>query len=148
MCIRDSVTADVKAALDIIEDLKQVNTLNGKDSKSEKISIDAKSTIREGETAPKLSPSEEARMQKILNNAIRALNMSATSVFELAGSGETYRECITVISDNSKDIEEFEELFGVGPAIVESMLDRDMLNEPILDVIVQNSKRVVDNPFE
>ena len=142
------VTADVKAALDIIEDLEQVNTLNGKNSKSEKISIDAKNRIREGETAPKLSPSEEARMQKVLNNAIRALNMSATSVFELAGSGETYRECINIIGNDVEDTEEFEELFGVGPAIVESMLDRELLNEPILDVIVQNSKRVVDSPFE
>ena len=86
-------------------------------------------------------------MEKIINNAVRALNMSATSVFNLAGSGETYRDCIFTISDDEEEAQEFEELFGVSTEVVKVILDRKLLNEPILDVIVQNTKNVIDTPF-
>jgi hypothetical protein len=73
--------------------------------------------------------------------------MSATSVYILANGGNTYRDCIERIASNADDAQEFEELFGVSADVVEIILDREMLNEPILDVIVQNSKNTVDSPF-
>ena len=69
------------------------------------------------------------------------------SVYILANSGNTYRECIKRIASDVNDAKEFEELFGVTPQIVEVILDRELLNEPILDVIVQNSQKTVDSPF-
>jgi len=104
--------------------------------------------VREGEkngTAP--TDSEKREMEKIINNAVRALNMSATSVYILADGGNTYRECIKRISNDTTDAQEFESLFGVTTDVVEIILEREMLNEPILDVIVQNSKNTVDTPF-
>ena len=139
------VTVDVDAALDIIEDLANV-TASGKQDKKTRDAINtAKNTIREGESSQRTpTDSEKRELEKIINNAIRSLNMSATSVYNLAGSGESYRECIDAIKRNKDDENEFKELFGVGTDVVEIILDRELLNEPILDVIVQNSKKSVD----
>jgi hypothetical protein len=142
------VTVDVEAALDIIDDLANVTASGKQDKKTRDAVNGAKNRIREGESASRTpSDSEKRELEKIINNAVRALNMSATSVYILADGGNTYRECIERIADNADDASEFEELFGVTPQIVEVILDRELLNEPILDVIVQNSKNEVDTPF-
>jgi len=142
------VTVDVEAALDIIEDLAGVTTSGKQDKKTREAINSAKNTVREGgSTGRTPTDSEKREMEKIINNAVRALNMSATSVYILANGGNTYRECIERIGDNSVDAQEFEELFGVTTDIVKVILDREMLNEPILDVIVQNSQNTVDSPF-
>jgi len=142
------VTVDVEAALDIIDDLANVKA-GGKTNKKTKEAINkAKNTIRKGDkNQESKSDPDKKQLETIINDAVRSLNMSATSVFNLAGSGDTYRECIEMIGHNSEDSEEFEELFGVSTSIVEEILDRELLNEPILDVIVQNSKNSVDSPF-
>jgi hypothetical protein len=142
------VTVDVEAALDIIDDLANV-TASGKQDKKSRDAIDkAKNRITEGKKSNRsATDSDKRELEKIINDAVRALNMSATSVYILADGGNTYRECIERISNNNEDIKEFKELFGVTPDIVEIILDRDLLNEPVLDVIVQNSKNVVDTPF-
>jgi hypothetical protein len=142
------VTVDVEAALDLIDDLANV-TASGKQDKKTRDAINtAKNKVREGEkTNRQPTDSEKRELEKIINNAVRALNMSATSVYILADGGNTYRECIERINNNTEDACEFEELFGVTPQVVKVILDRDLLNEPILDVIVQNSKNVVDSPF-
>jgi len=142
------VTVDVDAALDIIEDLANVTASGKQDKKSRDAVNTAKNTVREGgKTNRKPTDSEKRELEKIINNAVRALNMSATSVYILAEEGNTYRECIERIASNADDSSEFEELFGVTPQIVEVILDRELLNEPILDVIVQNSQKTVDSPF-
>lgn len=145
------VTVDVEAALDLIEDLANVKT-GSKDSKEKKDAVNkAKNKITEGNDSDEedndISDDERKAWEKIINDAVRSLNMSATSVFNLAGSGETYRECIFAISKDAEEAEEFEELFGVSTEVVKVILDRELLNEPILDVIVQNSKNTVDSPF-
>ena len=142
------VTVDVESALDLIDDLANVTASGKQDKKTRDAVNTAKNKVREGEkngTAP--TDSEKREMEKIINNAVRALNMSVTSVYILADGGNNYRECIEQIASSTEDAQEFEELFGVSPSIVEIILDREMLNEPILDVIVQNSKNTVDTPF-
>jgi len=144
------VTADINAALDIIDQLEKINIDTKRNSKDSKTAIDAKNRVTEGgddEEDEPLTDEEKKAIEKIINDAVRALNMSATSVYELAGGGETYRDCIDLIGQDETDSAEFEELFGIGPSVVETILDRELLNEPVLDVIVQNSKRVVDSPF-
>lgn len=92
---------------------------------------------------------EKKLMEDVINNAVKALNMSATSVFYLAdGDGECYRDCINTISESLELTDEFVSFFGVPPSAVSTLLDRGILNEAILDVIVQNSKpKAVDNIF-
>jgi len=142
------VTVDVESAMDLIDDLANVTASGKQDKKTRDAVNTAKNKVREGEkngTAP--TDSEKREMEKIINNAVRALNMSATSVYILADGGNTYRECIKRISNDTTDAQEFESLFGVTTDVVEIILEREMLNEPILDVIVQNSKNTVDTPF-
>lgn len=142
------VTVDVESALDLIEDLANVKASGKKDKKNKEAIDKAKNTIREGgREQNKNTDAEKKQLEKIINDAVRSLNMSATSVFNLAGEGSTYRECIKAIGSDAEDREEFEELFGVSPDIVGIILDRELLNEPILDVIVQNSRNTVDTPF-
>lgn len=143
------VTVDVNRVIDsgLIDDLANI-TASGKQSKKTREAINATNKIREGEQKDRTPTDTEKReLEKIINNAVRALNMSATSVYELAASGSTYRECIGNISNDTDDANEFESLFGVSTDIVNEILDQELLNEPILDVIVQNSKKVVDSPF-
>jgi hypothetical protein len=143
------VTVDVDAALDLLEDLANIN-VSGKQSQDKKSAINsALNKIREGGSDADREPTDEERkaLEKLINDAVRSLNTSATSVYELAGAGETYRECIDIISEKEDDSSEFESLFGVTPKVVEVILERELLNEPVLDVIVQNSKNVVDSPF-
>ena len=142
------VTVDVESAMDLIDDLANVNAAGKQDKKTREAVNGAKNTVRDGESNGRtLTDNEKREMEKIINNAVRALNMSATSVYILANGGNTYRDCIERIASNNEDAHEFEELFGVTPGVVEIILEREMLNEPILDVIVQNSKNVVDSPF-
>jgi hypothetical protein len=143
------VTVDVNRVVDsgLIDDLANI-TASGKQSKKTREAIKATNKIREGEQKDRTPTDAEKReLEKIINNAVRALNMSATSVYELAAVGSTYRECISNISNDTDDAKEFENLFGVSTDIVNEILDQELLNEPILDVIVQNSKKVVDSPF-
>jgi hypothetical protein len=142
------VTVDVEAAMDLIDDLSNV-TASGKQTKAKKTAVDtAKNKILEGEQANRQPTNAEKKaLETIINDAVRSLNMSATSVYELAAGGNTYRECIDLISQDELDEAEFKELFGVGTDVVETILDRELLNEPVLDVIVQNSKKLVDNLF-
>ena len=147
------VTVDVESALDLIEELANVKTGNSND-KDKKAAIDkAKNKITEGSNDQNddedddTSDEDKKAWEKIINDAVRSLNMSATSVFNLAGDGNSYRECIDIISTDQEETEEFEELFGVGPNVVQTILDRKLLNEPVLDVIVQNTKNTIDSPF-
>ena len=143
------VTVDVNRVVDsgLIDDLANI-TASGKQSKKTRDAIKATNKIREGEQKDRTPTDAEKReLEKIINNAVRALNMSATSVRSLARSGNTYRECISNISNEADYAEEFESLFGVSTDVVNEILDQELLNEPILDVIVQNSKKVVDSPF-
>lgn len=142
------VTVDLNSALDILEDLANVKAAGKQDKNAREAINSAKNKIREGKNSERqLADEEKKQLEKIINDAIRALNMSATSVFNLAGVGNSYRECIDAISEDLEDSQEFEELIGVSTDVVKLILDRELLNEPILDVIVQNSKNTVDSPF-
>jgi hypothetical protein len=72
--------------------------------------------------------------------------MSATSVYDLANGGESYRGCLELIKSNPELDTEFQELFGIGAGDAIILVDARALNEAILDVIVQNSKSI-DNVF-
>lgn len=142
------VTVDVNAVLDMLEDLANVKAGGKKDKNTREAINKAKNKITEGRNSQdRNTNTDKKNLEKIVNDAVRSLNMSATSVFLLAGSGNTYRECVELVGENKEYAAEFEELFGVTTSTVEKILDRNLLNEPVLDVIVQNSKNHVDSPF-
>jgi hypothetical protein len=89
-----------------------------------------------------MSDKEKKDLEKVINDAIRSLNMSATSVYDLANGGDSYRQCLELIKDNQNFNSEFKELFGIDAADAITLINQRALNEAILDVVVQNSKQV------
>jgi hypothetical protein len=149
------ISVDVHAALESgLFDIFANVTAGGKDSADKKAIVGqgAKNAVKVGGSDPiekaKKDPDIKAA-EKIINDAIHALNRSATSVYHLANlEGESYRECLVNIAENKLFNTEFTELFGVSVDNVITLLDNKALNEAILDVIVQNSKpKAVDYLF-
>ena len=147
------VSVDLVAALESgMFDILSGVTASSKSDKSKKdiVGKGVKNTVTKGATAPAqptISDADKKKMEEIINAKIRALNMSATSVYFLAnGNGESYRECLEQISKTQNN--EFVEFYGVPATDVISLLDQNILNEAILDVIVQNSQpKKIDNLF-
>lgn len=83
---------------------------------------------------------EQKELEKILNEAIRTINRSATTVYNLVMEGSSYRGCLEHIIKNKTAYNEFEEFYGVTVEDVIVLLDEQILNAPLLDVIVQNSR--------
>lgn len=150
------VSVDVAAAIETgMFDILANVTAGGKGAKDKKAVVGegAKNAVTvggndsSGKNAAK-DPDVKAA-EKIINDAIHALNMSATSVYYLANcKGESYRDCLKNVSAIATQANEFADLFGVNATDVITLLDSGALNEPILDVIVQNSKpKAVDYLF-
>ncbi|MGD9663140.1 MAG: hypothetical protein AB7U63_17930, partial [Porticoccaceae bacterium] len=149
------IAVDVSAAVasGVFDILQQVNA-GGKGKGNDKkpvVGADAINAVIVGNkkpTVPQMTDKEKRDAEKVINAAIRALNMSATSVFYLATAGNSYRECIAAIAQDTAKAAEFFEFFGVPALAVTVLLDQGVLNEAILDVIVQNSKpKAIDNLF-
>jgi hypothetical protein len=140
------VAVDIVAAVQsgLFDILANVNA-SGKASNSKKTVIgNALNAITKGKgTDPNtLTDKDKKNIEKIINDAIRSLNMSATSVYDLANDGESYRGCLEVIDSNPNLNDEFQSLFGITAGDAITLVDNRALNEAILDVIVQNSKSV------
>lgn len=149
------VSVDIIGAIEsgMFNILSNVNA-DGKPNKDKKdvLGKDVVNSIIEGSKSKNRSSDKDPvvkNAEKIINDAIRALNMSATSVYHLANlEGESYRECLTIIADNDNLNNEFISLFGVSADNVINLLDNNILNEAILDVVVQNSKpKKIDQIF-
>lgn len=141
------VSVDIKAALEsgVFEILSSVNADGrNKTDKKDIVGEDAINSVKKGEDGKtrELTDQEKKEIQKIINEAIKALNMSATSVYDLANGGESYRECLSAISDNEHYDQEFKDLYGISSKDAIKLVDEGVLNGAILDVIVQNSKQV------
>jgi hypothetical protein len=141
------VAVDVSAAVQsgLFDIFANVNASGkAKDSKKAVIGANAINAVTKGAKSGKhdLSDKDKKNIEKIINEAIRSLNMSATSVYDLANGGESYRGCLTLIKSDSDLDNEFQELFGIGAGDAITLVDARALNEAILDVIVQNSKMV------
>lgn len=145
------VAVDVVVAVQsgLFDILANVNASGkSKDSKKPVVGANAISAVTKGAKSGKreLTDKDKKNLEKIINDAIRSLNMSATSVYDLANGGDSYRGCLELIESDSELDTEFSELFGIGAGDAISLVDARALNEAILDVIVQNSK-LVDKIF-
>jgi uncharacterized protein YjgD (DUF1641 family) len=146
------ISVDATAALEsgVFDILNAVNAGSAADNRKKAVlGADAITAVKSGGDRKKrqLSDADTKRMQDIINAAIRALNMSATTVHYLAQAEcESYRDCIIDIAKNNDA--EFTEFYGISAKDVIKLLDLKVLNEAILDVIVQNSKpQTSDNLF-
>ena len=84
-----------------------------------------------------LSDKERNNLGKIIKDAIKNINRSATTVYDFANSGETFSECLDIIDSNTYIAESFQEMYGVSPSDVAQLLP--YLQEHFLDICVNNS---------
>lgn len=147
------MTPDIELALDpqILSILSRVNT-DGKSRGNDRRTVvgeGAVTSVRKGPKKDKapITDAERRELEKMLNSAIRSLNMSATTVYDLADGGESYSGCLKRIAKKPLLSTRFESLYGITVEETQTLLDLGFLNnEAILDVIVQNSK-LIDTPF-
>jgi hypothetical protein len=144
------ISVDIAAALEsgIFDILSNVNaTGKNKGNKKPVVGEGVKNSVTDGDDKKQtVSDKEKRNIEKIINSAIRALNMSATSVYDLAETGDSYRECLEVIAARPVYNTEFKELFGVSADDALTLVKQRVLNDAILDVVVQNSKTLY-SPF-
>jgi hypothetical protein len=141
------VAVDIMAAIEsgVFEILANVHASSkAKDKKKPVIGENAINSVKKNGSGskPSMSDKEKKDLEKVINDAIRSLNMSATSVYDLANGGDSYRECLELIKDNQNFNSEFKELFGIDATDAITLINQRALNEAILDVVVQNSKQV------
>jgi len=140
------ITVDVDTIIDagIFHKLADVTALTSKVNVKEIAGENSKTRAivkeEEGERERAEVDVDRMKAEKLLNEAIKSLNMSATSVHILAGK-DSYRECVEALVGHA----EFIDLFGVDAELVLELLDIGALNEAILDVIVQNSKTALND---
>ena len=140
-----NVTADIGLIVEngLLEQLVAVNVAaSGAKSKKTVAGEDVLNRIKVNDNDPKLKNQKDPlikQAEQIANSAIQSINNSATSVyFMTSGEGSTFRSCLRSVIKP----EQFNEIIGVSPKFVEKLLDLEILNEPLLDVIVQNSKKL------
>lgn len=88
-----------------------------------------------------VKPSEEEKnLTKAIQEALRMLNSTATSVMYLAeNNGGTYRQALEKITARVELQSEFVADFGVQPKDVVTLLDAGYLRESLLDLVVYNT---------
>jgi hypothetical protein len=144
--------ADVDIDISAISDLEIVKILKnikGGDPALQKvkdiIAKDVVNSVIKGIKKPKdvrEIDKETKSLKALLKTAIKALNMSATSVFNLADVFElkSYRECLAVIQKDKAKANEFKELFGISANDMLTLLKSGLLQEAILDLVVLAGK--------
>lgn len=140
-----NITADLNVILEngLLEQLAMVNSTSS-DAKAKKTiageDVLNRVKMSDSDDTPKNKKDPLVKQaEQIINAAIQSVNNSATSVFYMAdGDCSTYRSCLRSI----RAPEQFTQIIGVAPTFVEELLDLEVLNEPLLDVMVQNSKKV------
>jgi hypothetical protein len=123
--------------------LSNVNSVERKDKKKlDSMFTNAKTYGNKGTKTSSSKVSKEERDAKaVIINAIKAINSSATTVFDFANSGRTFRECITLIKSNSEVDKNFKEMYNVSVDDILYLLDSKYLPESLLDVCVYNSSK-------
>lgn len=142
------VTVEQSLLIDLVD---QMNKIDNSSSSLLKEAINAKNRVIEKALSKNNKKTSAVRdLERLLNQMVESVNKSATSIYHLVSKkGGSYRECLSILSENENLSEEFENIFGIHPSVVHLMLNRNALNEPILDIIVQNARTIgtTSNPF-
>lgn len=133
----------------IIDILSKIVAGDGKTkAKMEKLAPKAKKLAETGDTTPKgkkaKKDKDQKEMEKLVNLAIRSINRSALTVYNMAMKGNDYRDCLVRINKNDDLASEFEELYGITVDDAITLVDKGVLNVPLLDVVVENGRKVFD----
>jgi hypothetical protein len=123
--------------------LSNVNSIDRKDkSKLDTLFGSAKTYGTKGSKAASVKPSkDDLAAKRAIINAIKAINSSATTVFDFANKGQSFRECIQNIQSNSEVDNNFKEMYNVTTDNILYLLDNKYLPESLLDVCVYNSSK-------
>lgn len=86
-----------------------------------------------------MSDKDKNSLGKIIKDAIKNINRSATTVYDFANGGGTFKECLDIIETDNNTAQSFEEMYGVGPKDIKQLLP--YLQEHFLDICVNNSAK-------
>lgn len=116
--------------------------------KMEKLAPKAKKLAETGETdatgKKAKKDKDQKEMEKLVNQAIRSINRSALTVYNMAMGGSDYRDCLVRIGKSDELAEEFADLYGITVTDTMVLVDENVLNVPLLDVVVENGRKVFD----
>jgi DNA-binding protein Fis len=139
------VSIDIDAITDeLLDKMSDFQSVTATSTKLPSATTKAKGFISSG--GSNASPTQQKTVdtktrEEIINRACRAINASATNV-GLIVDGESYRDCIKSIATNQNLNSIFLDRVGVTADTVIEILEAGVFpNEPILDCIVQNTRR-------
>ena len=92
-----------------------------------------------GAATPASLPSNIKNIQMMVNNAIKTINRSTTTIVNLSEGGCGIRE--TLLNITGDNATEYHDLLGIEVSDTLMLLDRKVLNEVILDLLVENSRK-------
>lgn len=129
---------------DALEILLRCNTVPEKDKKTLKTLLNKARTYGiKGDTfKTKNIDSDAAKFKKQILGAIRSINSSATTVYDFADSGDSFLDCLNLIGSNKEVDTNFEEMYNINTGDVKYLLSKGHLPIALLDICVNNSKRV------
>lgn len=85
------------------------------------------------------SNKEKNNILKIVKESIKNINRSATTVYDFANGGRTFRECLDIVESCEEISLNFQEMYGVSPTDVKKLLP--YLQENFLDICVLNTSK-------
>lgn len=86
-----------------------------------------------------MSDKDKNSLGKIIKDAIKNVNRSATTVYDYANGGKTFGECLDIIQLNDYASQNFEEMYGISPSDIKQLLP--YLQAHFLDICVGNSAK-------
>ena len=80
------------------------------------------------------------KQQSIMNNVVKRIKLlcDSSSMVAVESNGETFKECL-----NNFDKDRFNHLFGIEPKSIIRLLDKDVLPEKLLDIIISNTNNII-----
>jgi hypothetical protein len=124
---------DIKSS-DLSKNEKKVKQLKGKGKKF----IESDKSMKEKDEE-KESDFDKKDIE-LLRKAILTINNSILSIIGIDNSIEdkskSFRSILNSIDNNSFKFKEFQELFGIRPSVVINIMDKEVINEQIIDICI------------
>ena len=78
--------------------------------------------------------------KSIMNDVVKRIKLlcDSSSMVAVESNGKTFKECL-----NNFDKDRFKHLFGIEPKSIIRLLDKDVLPEKLLDIIISNTNNII-----
>ena len=78
--------------------------------------------------------------KSIMNDVVKRIKLlcDSSSMVAVESDGKTFKECL-----NNFDKDRFKHLFGIEPKSIIRLLDKDVLPEKLLDIIISNTNNII-----